>query len=141
MIAHDNSAQRESVMAIKHLWESSKVLHILYTGNISGEELLNSALEISGSEHFDSLRHIIADWREAGATTVTLEDVEALAAYIRAMTITNPNIKNVSIMNQREENQALVTFYASLTKDSLWQVASVKTMEEARQWLESVDPI
>jgi len=121
-------------MTIKHNWEKHG-LHTQYMGNLTGKELLQAALDTSGHPQFDELLYIIGDWSGSLETTTDRADVEELVAYIRAMAVTNPRIKNASVMNEKESNQALVSFYALLAEELTWDVRSFHTLEEARIWV------
>ena len=122
-------------MPVEHRWESKQLLHTYYTGKVTADDLINGALEIGSDPRFDDLRYIIGDWTKSTQSTITVEDVEHLSAYISAIAKSNPRIKNVTVMNSVESRQALVSLYGMLTEQTTWEVNAFLTLKEAREWL------
>ncbi len=121
-------------MSVKHTWEP-RGLYIQYIGRVTGRELIESSLKLSGHPKFDKIDYVLADWSQATESTVTAEDVRELAAYIEAMAKTNPNVKNVTVMYPDETRQALVALFALFTENFSWQNHAVHSLEEGRAWL------
>lgn len=121
-------------MSIIHHWLSGKVLHTRYTGNVTSDELLQGALDVSGNPCFDDLRGVISDWSEARKSDVNVSDVERLAAYTEAASRTNPHILHISVMRPGiEAPQALISLYEMYVADTPWQTVVVDTLDEAKQ--------
>lgn len=125
-------------MTIQHHWEEKGLL-IRYTGRTSGQELINSALELSGNARFDEIKYIIGDWSASEPGGITSEEVEALVACLRAIAQSNPRIINPSILPPEEHRQALVAFYVALTQDLPWNTDWFHTEEEARDWISHLE--
>ncbi len=123
-------------MAIIHNWEPNG-LHTQYINATSGEQMIASALEISGDPRFDSLHYVIGDWSQSAQSGITAKEVELLAKHIAALCKTNPDILNPSILPKGESAQALVALYVSLTEDLSWKTDWFHTEEEAREWIAS----
>lgn len=123
-------------MPIVHDW-SAKGLHTKYIGSISGDDLVEDALKVSGDPRFDDIRYVIGDWTESGSNTIGIDDVERLAACMKAVAKSNPYIKNATVMDADEERAALVGLYLFLTEDIPWEVDAFKTLEEAKFWVEA----
>lgn len=122
-------------MPVQHHWESKQLLHTSYIGKVTADELINAALEVSGDQRFDDLSYIIGDWSQSTVSTITMDDVERLAAYISAISKSNPSIKNVSVMNRNESSQSLISIYSMFTEQTSWEMEAFHSMVEAREWL------
>lgn len=123
-------------MTIEHLWETKRLLVIRYTEFVSGRELLNSALKISGDSRLDDLHYILSDWASVKKTKVCPDDVEELVAYISAISRANSHIKNASVTKDNEEAQSMVALYHHLAEKTPWKMKYFKSVQEAREWFE-----
>ena len=120
-------------MPISHEW-NPPLLVTRYTGKVTGEELIQEAISVSGDPRFDSLRYIIGDWTGATESETTPEDVEKLAVYIEQISRSNPNVKNATITYNRESSKALAALYLMLTETTSWKTEMFNTMEGALNW-------
>lgn len=123
------------IMTIEHCWQP-KGLHIRYLNTVTGEALVQAALDVGGDERFDSLRYVISDWSQCCVADVGVEDVEQLAAYIAAMARSNPRIYHLNVMRADLNNQAFINLYMFLTDEIPWQVTAYRSLAEARDWLQ-----
>lgn len=123
-------------MGIEFIWKTKRSLLIEYKGVVSGQQLTKSVLDISGDPRLDDLRNIIADWSQVKSTEMGTEDIEKSVAYIKAMTQSNPHIKNAIVMSDDESRQALSSYYKFLTEEIAWEIEIFDTLEEARAWLD-----
>lgn len=121
-------------MAIKDIWESRQTLYTIYSGKVTGEDLVASSLEKSGDARFDDIRFIIADWLQATDIEISPEDVKHLVACLRSISRLCPNAKNASIVNRDETGNSLVAWYKYLADDLSWDIGIFHSEEEAREW-------
>lgn len=121
-------------MPITQNWEP-RGLHTDYAGDTSGEEILSSVLALSSDPRFDDLTYIIGDFSKSTGITAGSKDVETLAAYVKALSRTNPHISNPSILPNDDSGQALIALYVLITEDIPWKTTWVKTEAEARKWI------
>lgn len=121
-------------MTIEHVWED-KGLNINYTGTVTGQDLINSAIEIGGDARFDDARYVLSDWTQVESKLIDPSHVIELAAYVSAMAKSNPRIINISVVIDEEERTALVGLYTMLTEDMPWQMETFFSVNEARRWL------
>ncbi len=135
-------------MTIIRDWNTEKVLHVRYVGEVSGQEYLESVLNFSGDARFDGLKYLIADWSEYSYAQAQSgekdpearfneKDIEKAAAYTRAMAMTNPNIKLAMVLMKKSigHRGAFATLFESLSEGISWEVASFNTLAEAKVWL------
>ena len=122
-------------MAIDKFWEENGI-YVRYSGCIEGKDVLSDVLEGSGDPRFDDLRYIIIDLSEALESTVSMEDIEILNAYNKAMAISNPHIKNAVVSFKGDESrEALATLYALNAEALPWAVKVFYALDDARQWV------
>jgi hypothetical protein len=127
-------------MPIVHTWEDNKLLVTRYTGTVSGKELAQSALELSADVRFDELRYVVGDWREVEHLDMEKKDIQVLVAYIDALCLTNPRIRNATLVkstggDKPNKGDDLVLFYRSRTGEVVWETEIFTSEEEAREWL------
>ncbi len=126
-------------MAIINKWEQ-RGLHTRYVGLTPAAELLSSAQGLTSDMRYDDLKYIIGDWSESESSDIEPEDIQELVALIKALSITNPRIINAVILpKDSEQGQALTSFYVLLTEDIAWPTKWFATIEDARDWIESVN--
>ena len=123
------------IMPIEHNWLPSG-LHTQYIGVITGNELVDGALKISGDPRFDNIRYIIDDFSKLVGNKITIADVERLVACIGAITKSNPYIKNAMVLANNEESNALIGLYVFLASELTWQFETFSALTEAQMWVD-----
>ncbi|MFT7129977.1 MAG: hypothetical protein ACI89U_002096 [Gammaproteobacteria bacterium] len=127
-------------MTIIQDWDTDRVLHVRYLEGVSSHEYLESVLSFGGDPRFDLLKVIISDWSGYSSETsqVDIKEIEKTAAYTKAMSLTNPNIKLAMVlMNSSVEHRGAFASLFELLSDGIpWKVASFNTLDEAKVWLE-----
>ena len=121
-------------MPVEHIWYPDG-LYTCYSGTITGKELLRSTLDVGGDARFDELRYAIADWSACVESQVSVEDVEKLSAYIRAMSKSNPRISDLIVMREDFHSQALVNLFMFLTDEIPWYVMGFRSLQDVDSWL------
>ncbi len=121
-------------MSVELKWESRQLLTIHYRGEVSGPDLLDTSLRISGDARFDDLRYVLSDWSKVDKANVTKKDVRVLVAYVSAMARTNDYIKNAVVVTSDGIGRSLGSFYKELTADISWQIKYFGEEHEARNW-------
>ncbi|WNO08763.1 hypothetical protein [Teredinibacter sp. KSP-S5-2] len=127
-------------MAIQDDWSHPEMLYTLYTGIVTGEELLETALKKSGDPRFDDVKYIIGDWTEALLSYVSAEEIKQLVAYHKGMTKTCPYAKLATVVNRDRSGNALAAWYKLLCENLPWDVEIFYTLEDAEEWLEAPIP-
>ena len=121
-------------MPIENIWEP-KGLHMLYTGELAGDEILSHVLQLSSDRRFDSAKYIIGDFSGAVAIDANDRHVETLVAYNSALAKTNPSILNPTVLPNNEFGQSLVSLYVLLTEGMPWKTEWFYTEHDARAWI------
>ena len=121
-------------MPIENVWEPNG-LHMLYTGELEGEEILSHVLRLASDPRIDSVKYIIGDFSGAKKLDADDKHVETLAAYNSALAKTNPSILNPTVLPDGEFGQALVSLYVLITEDMPWQTEWFYSEREARNWI------
>lgn len=119
---------------IRYHWESKDFLRICYYDIVSGDELIQSALEIAGDEKFDYAHYVLGDWSKYTRTEISQEDVRTLIAIMKNVTKICPRVKNATVIRPDETGNALVAFYKMLGDTLPWQIEIFHTFDEAFQW-------
>ncbi len=121
-------------MTVEYCWEP-KGIYIRFSGSITGVGILAAALDASGDPRFDDISYALVDLFDARSSTVNAEDMKQMAAYVSAMSLTNPRIKNAIVMfPDNEERSALAGLYQMLTDNLPWEIKLFETLDAAREW-------
>lgn len=107
-----------------------------YSGILTGQEALQSNLEIYGDERFDDLHYQIADFTDVTDNQISELHTKKIAYLDRAAAQTNPRIKVAIVMNN-EHFLDTADVYSELSKNSPWQLKVCHSLEEAEIWLET----
>ena len=119
-------------MAYHIQWLSRGLIRTL-KGTLTIDDFLRSNNEIFGSEHFDSMRYMIVDFREVEVYHATMLDVRRVAYLDKAAAKSNPRIK-VAVVGM-EVTHEYFEEYLKVASDNAWVVRSFHTIEEAQTWL------
>ena len=107
-----------------------------YTGVLTGQEALQSNLDIYGDARFDELRYQIADFTDVSENQISEAYTKKIAYLDRAASQTNPNIK-VAVIMENSDFIDTADIYTEFSKNSPWQVKVCHSREEADAWLEA----
>lgn len=121
-------------MAITDYWESKDVILTVYSGEVTGQELLESSLQKSGDARFDDIRLILSDWRPVTRVSISTDDIKQLVACLRSISQLCPNAKNACVVNRTEVDVSMTAWWKFLADDLSWEVEIFHSMEEARAW-------
>lgn len=121
-------------LAIEEIWESKDILRVVYSGTVSGPELLESSLKLSGDERFEDVRLFLADWSKTDRVAISPDDIKQLVACLRSASRLCPHAKNASVIPINDTSTALLGWYKFLADDLSWDVEVFPSMEEARNW-------
>ena len=106
-----------------------------YSGVLTGQEALQSNLEIYGDERFDDLHYQIADFTAVTDNQISDLHTKKIAYLDRAAAQTNPNIK-VAIVMKDVEHLNTADVYSELSKHSPWELKVCHSLEEAQAWVQ-----
>jgi len=121
-------------MAYTITW-SDKGIIWEYSGVMTGEDLINSNLEIFGDERFDDLRYQIADLTRVEAIDINEIHIRKMAYLDLAAARSNPNIR-VAVVSSSEATAQIGESYANYSKEkSPWKTKIFSSLEEAQEWV------
>jgi hypothetical protein len=120
-------------MPCKVTWKDNELVWEL-SGDISTEEFHKINSDQYGDPRWDSLKYLIADFRNVKSIDLPDEEVMLIQAMDKAAALSNPYLKIASIANT-EETRKTAEFYA---EDSPWECGVFETVEDARSWLKSL---
>ena len=105
-----------------------------YSGILTGQEALQSNLEIYGDERFDDLDYQIADFTNVTENQISELHTKKIAYLDRAAAESNSRIKVAIVM---EDSGFLDTadIYGELSKNSPWQLKVCHSLKEAEAWV------
>lgn len=122
-------------MPYESIWEK-KGIHWKYSGTLTGEELLQSNMDIYGDPRFDSLRYQIVDLLGVESFDVSAESMEEVTLMDVGASTTNPRLV-VAVVATDTQGQRLEELYDTVAGGAAWEAEVFESLEEARVWITS----
>ena len=113
-------------------WEEAGVIW-RYEGQLNGEELIQSNLDIYGDSRFDSLRYQIVDLQGVTDFAVKPQHMRKLAFLDRAAAQSNSHIR-VAVVTNSDLGIEITQQYVKNTNESHWKTRVFDSYEEAINW-------
>jgi len=113
-------------------WEEAGVIW-RYEGTLTGEELIQSNLDIYGDSRFDSLRYEIVDLRGVTDFQVKPQHMRKIAFLDRAAAQSNSHIK-VAVVTESEAGKEMNDQYTNSAPEPHWQTRTFESYDEAINW-------
>ena len=107
---------------------------IVYTGKVTGAEMIEASLAKSGDSRFDDLRYIISDWSQVKEVDISTDDIKELVCCLRAMSRICPRAKCANILGRGPEADSLGAWFRFLADDLPWKIGIFYAMDKARAW-------
>lgn len=123
-------------MPYKTVWEEKGVCW-QYSGNVTGEELFQTALEFYEDERFDEVKYLLVDLRKVKQYDGSVGQLEKIAVMDMGAAYTNPRVK-VAIVAVEDQIRRLAELYASISRTSSWETIIFDNLSDARLWTSSV---
>lgn len=120
-------------------WINSHFLHVQYEGVVTGDELMESSLAISGDSRLDYTHFVMGDWTRLKRSELDQDDVKTLIAILRSVCQITPHAKNATVVKPDASGNAMAAFYKMLADDLPWKFEIFHTYEKAYQWFEQSD--
>ena len=118
-------------MAHSLIWEDTGV-YWKYSGQVSGEEIVDASSQVYGDERFDDLKYKLVDFLDAECIEIRVDQVALVAYQHRAAEMSNSSIQT-AIVAKPEFEQA--NTFALFFEDSNWDVKVFNNMDDANCWL------
>ncbi|RLC10285.1 MAG: hypothetical protein DRI57_20635 [Deltaproteobacteria bacterium] len=122
-------------MPYKTIWEEKGVFW-QYSGNVTGEELFQTALDLYEDQRFDDIRYLLVDFYDIKQYDGSAKLVEKIAAMNMGAAYTNPRVK-VAIVAVKDQIRSLANLYASISRTSPWKTRIFDNLSDARLWTSS----
>ena len=103
-----------------------------YSGNVTGDEIVEASTSIYGDPRFDDLRYKLVNFIGADAIDMNEKQVDIVSSQHKAAAISNPHIKTAIVSKTVTENIKKFVFNLN---DSPWPVKVFDDIEEANKWL------
>lgn len=113
-------------------WEQNGV-YWKYSGNVSGQEIIDASTEIYGDPRFDSLKYKLVDFSDVESIEISEEEIKLITFQHAASSKSNARIKNAIVMAKYDERGKLFAHY--LVKSSSWEVSVFNNLTEANNWV------
>lgn len=106
-----------------------------YTGKLTGDELIQSNMEVYGDPRFDDIRYQIVDLRAITQNLVEDSHMRTIAHLDMAAARSNPRIKIAVIANNSKGMEMSDTYINHTGHKSPWITKTFLTIEQANEWL------
>lgn len=116
-------------MTCEMTWERRGV-YKRFAGFVSYEEYARSQERVLGDPRTDDLRYIINDLREMEGYSVTREQLEYLAAFNRASSYSNPEVRIAYVTTDLK----IILLLKAAALVSTYPLKAFSTLEAAREW-------
>lgn len=121
-------------MPYKITWQEHGVVWH-YSGVLTGNELLQSNLDIFGDERFDDIRYQIVNLAGADKIEVTEGHMRKIAYLDMAAARTNPRVKVAVVSDNDAATQLSVHYDKFCDAKSPWESRVFSSIEEAEAWV------
>jgi hypothetical protein len=122
-------------MPYQSIWEE-RGIHWKYTGLLTGDEILQSNMDIYGDPRFDRLRYQIVDMLGVETFDVSTESMEEVALMDVGASTTNPRVV-VAVVATDAQGKRLNELYETVAGGASWETELFLSLEEARAWITS----
>ena len=118
---------------------SQKEVYCKFTGELTGQELIDCNMAMYGDPHFDVVHMQIFDMLEVTQIAFTVDAVMKVAAFDRAAAKMNPRMK-CALVSTDHVAQKLSKIYQNEIRSSPWEGKAFQTLKEAREWASQSNP-
>lgn len=112
-------------------WEE-KGVYWKYSGDVSGQEIVDASAVIYGDPRFDTITYKLVDFLDATSMSLSDQEIAVIAHQHKAAEISNPRVKNAIVMTFGAD---LAEKFAAFFTDSSWEVKVFDDLETANQWV------
>lgn len=103
-------------------WTEPGVLYTRYLGFVSGEELLEDTLIVSGDARWEDLQYVIGDWSQVEQTDISADQIKQMIACLKPASRFCPSAINLAIVKQNNTGTALAAWYRYAGESLPWQI-------------------
>ena len=118
---------------------NKKEVYCKFTGELTGQELIDCNMAMYGNPNFDVVHMQIFDMSEVTQIAFAADDVMKVAAFDRAAAKMNPRMK-CALVSTDQVAQRLSKIYQNEIRSSPWEGKSFQTLKKACEWASQVNP-
>lgn len=122
-------------MAVQNNWED-KGLYRVFSGNISGREVLQANLAIQGDARFDNINYVVNDFLKIDGFDIDDSDISIIASTDNVAAVSNPNIK-IAVVATLEPFLVWVRRYMEAMQDAVYPTELFSNLDDAYLWVNS----
>ncbi|NWF36918.1 hypothetical protein [Mariprofundus sp. KV] len=122
-------------MAYSSTWKSTGIYRI-FSGLVSGSEILKSNLELYNDVRFNSARYIINDFAEISGHSIEASDLQAFASMDEMIAQEKHEFK-IALVVPQAAYVGLANGLCELTNNKLFEYATFQTVDDALKWVNS----
>lgn len=111
-----------------------KGLYRRFTGQVTGQEIFETAQRTQADPRFDKISYILNDFTKATEFIINEADIAIIAAVGRIAIANNPEMVAANIAND-EKAIGLAEAYRNKMKDSFRECRTFTDLDEAWKWL------
>lgn len=120
-------------MSHQNIWEKNG-LYRIFTGKISGKEVMGSNLASHGNAHFDTIKYVISDFTQITEFEVSDDDISIIATIDNIAVKSNAELK-IAIVVTLESLKIWVQLYCEKMQDSPYECKIFNSIGDARKWV------
>lgn len=118
-------------MAYDLVWEDNGVFW-KYSGNVTGDEIIDASTSIYGDARFITLKYKFADFVDVVNIEIDESQLALIAYQHLAAERANPYLKNAILI---KSGHRMAHAFASFFSKSSWEVKVFTDLNEANNWL------
>jgi hypothetical protein len=116
-----------------NIWEPDG-LYRAFTGEISGDEILESNFELHANPKYHNISYIIDDFTGATSCAIDINHLEILAKTNNIISMTKGNLK-IALAVVDTEAIELAYAYKNITANSRFQCEIFLNLHDAKEWV------
>ncbi len=119
-------------MAYQYIWKEH-ILYRVFTEDISGDEVLNSNLELQGDARFDDIKCLINDFSNISQFTLNVNDIDHFVAIDNASALSKKRL-NIAMIATNQELLSWIYLYCAKMESSPYQCRLFDNIQSAQEW-------
>lgn len=124
-------------MSYNITWKN-KCAYWHFYGTLTGEEALQSHVDVYGDPRFEDIRYKLVDFTDVSKFETSEDSLKRVAFMDKAAAHTNSRIAMLIVANTDEAKEILAT-YAKHSKGIAWSLKTYDTLDAAEAWLSDKD--
>lgn len=119
-------------MSYSNIWEPCGLLR-KFTGEVSGDEILNANLELHADPKFENINYVINDFTNITGLRVDSLHTKTYATVDGIVSCIKDNLR-IAIVVTHADHLALARDYCEHMKDKVFECGIFENLIDARKW-------